>query len=340
MSGKTTIQQAADLPASPVGAITRRAEAGLADVIRAAYGTDAQYVILGDTDHGSRKLADRLLSREVLLAAAESGVTDIYLERDVKTQEAVIKLVGGDITPEQYADLTAGNNAHLPDERAYKIETEAPAILLAARLGIEVHMMDAHVRMKTGAEAEDEVYAGVTPEWMAENRAEFNEMRGTARTGQWEAFYADRVRADQELAHRIDATAEGRKGLIIYGEGHGSTYHDLDEHLKGASYKVDVYENDSEVRRFRSRFNEDPDFRHHYQDYTGDDSSGFHPGEDKPDLIVTLSDSGPDTLYQTSNTPDALKTAVEPMGFTDDIEGQKIIDHALNRAAANDYPSP
>ncbi len=340
MSDKTTVQQAADLPESPVGAITRRAQSTLADTIRAAYSTEAQYVILGDTDHRSRKLADRLLSRDVLLAAAESGVTDIYLERDVKTQEAADRLVRGDITAEQYADLTMGSFPSLTDERAYKIETEAPAILLAARLGMDVHMMDAHERIKTGDEAEDEVYAAVSPEWRAAHRSEFNELRGAARTGQWQAFFADRLDADRELAHRIDATAEGRKGLIIYGAGHGSTYHDIDEHLQGQSYKIDVYENNSEVTRFRSRFNEDPDFRHHYHDYSTDDSSGFHPGEDKPDLIVALSDSGPDTVYQTSNTPDALKTAVEPMGFTDDIEGQKIIDHALNRAAANDYPSP
>lgn len=330
------------MPASPVGAVTHRAQGSLADTVRAAYSTDAQFVILGDTDHGSKKLADRLLSRDVLIAAAEGGATDIYLELRPGYQASIDRLARGDITAEQYADETRDSNTHMsPDQlRAYKIETEAPAIQLAARMGMKVHAIDSNERLSGPDSVLDALHDSTTPEWRNDNRAEYNHMRHVGSKGQFEAYLAERSDADAGLAQRIGAISDGRKGLIVHGSAHGSYFNDLDEHLQGPSVKIDVYESGADIQAFRAEFSANPDDPALYQDYSTGDPDQKHMDEDKPELIVVLSDDGRDTVYQTPNKPDDLRAAVEPMGFSEDIEGQSVIDHAMNRAVESEYPSP
>lgn len=336
---QTVVQQAAALPASELGTLTARAELTLAQAVSIAGGDDTQFLILGDSAHGSSNLTAQMLSPEVVIAAAEQNFEVLCLEWPKKYQPLVDALIAGTIEPRAYAEKLLDDDGTITgmtheQSISHLLKIEVPAILLAARVGMEVHFVDTDLTVKTGAEAREALAASLDPAWIQKNRREYISLTSMVERNQDEFFYTQRF-DDRELAGRINAIAGDRKTLIIYGGQHGSQYNDFEEHLSGPAIRVAVYNQPKQLERYRAVVAEDLDNKYIYQN--DDDPERARYYEDKPELLVMLSGDpakgGAATLYQTTNTPDWLKTALAPLGFTADIEGQKIIDHALKRAA-------
>lgn len=333
----TRTQEAAYLPHDPVAGLTAYAAGHLTEVIKTAYGQGSQFVILGDTDHGSLKLAQVFYSPALIKAAAESGVTDIYIELPPSAQKFANSLLAGRMTNEDFANKMMEDmsftNLSTKDAFEKLANVMAPALIRAATYNINVHFVDREedtVKIAP-ADARELFRKRTNPIWQYYNRADFNIMAQSVEDGQTEINSLRRLSADKDLGHRIGEMAQGRKGLIIYGSAHGSYFNDLDEYLPGETIKIDVYEDLSFLKQFILDFQNSPtDPRHYFDNKADGDPDARREYEDKPELVFIMGDiqQGYGFVYQTVNTPPLLKDALAPMIFVPNDEGIKILHQA------------
>ena len=240
-------------------------ETGIKAPLGAIIAIMAQHVDVvhfGDTDHVTLEAIKIVGDPAMLAQLAGAGITEIMLEEHATKQYAVNEYKNGDMTRSEFADLAKGTwNKNTGEYTADLVDN-------ADSFGMEIHFVDPRVNRKTATTMEEE-----------------------------EKKHMETVVNDQGLAGNIDTALRGRKGLLIYGAGHGE--YDVSTDLNGAlqsSYaEIEVWEN-------RKKFEEDYAFNAEFE-------RDFFPKiaaikKEPPELVYFLDEK---KVYFTSDTPDAMK---------------------------------
>lgn len=197
------------------------------EMIRDA-ASQADTVLLGDTNHllGYEMALDKMNGS--LVDIAESGVTHIYLEFDVKMQEQFTALAEGRIGRDEFArnctDILAQGNPDYDRTHAETLMREkiAPLIENGEKMGITVHaadfrhgdeyntqIHDLETRIETMREAE-KGNAAPSDELLSLQR-ELLDLQDTKAHARLD---------DRDLAGLVHDTARGEKSIVLFGADH------------------------------------------------------------------------------------------------------------------------
>lgn len=323
-------------------------QVSFADVLRSGF-SNADNIVLGDTNHDDyQKIWGTLGETDTLIAAAESGVSNMYLELPHyrqglinEFQSSVMAGGNGDVAgfsqrfeheDDVVNDRSRWTFNEAEETQAFLQGSVAPLLAHAARFNIDVTAIDyekgraelqsmnetrrmlVDIRDETERiKATEDMSDPAITARLAQLRQQFQQ--GKESYGEIRRAYFNARHDDQDLAQTINQTAEGQKTLTMMGAVHGSRMNDFEEYLQGRSLKIDIavnresYEHEYSLKMANLR-GVNPDF-----------------GTDPPDLVYfieegvvsTTATTSPELLNQLSGLSSATQLQETP---TDSIPDQ------------------
>ncbi|MDB5491713.1 MAG: hypothetical protein JWO78_1562 [Micavibrio sp.] len=277
----------ADLPSYDSGLNGQQIQMPFSQVIKSV-GQNADLIMIGDTNHKDAGIRGLAVTRDNMVAMAESGISHLYVEIDQKLQPLAEKLIENKNDPHALAEFGREFNKDYGDatgnDNGIYTRQLAETILTGDKLGIKVHFANPGNGWKEYGEAER--YANENP-----NDAQGIEQR--LKLGRDARF------DDKQLAGFINETSRGEKSAMIYGSSHASRFGDFENSYDGRAVKVDVYNNPQQ-----------------YQEKMDIDKealalNGMKFNEDKPELVYFKESQ---TAAMTYNTPPEMSQNLRDNG--------------------------
>lgn len=260
---------------------------GLSEALKAV-GPQADNILIGETDHDNPQLMETLYNKDALVAYAESGVTNLYLEISKKQQPAVDLLAAGKVDRAGFEKSLKDHGMSLDGgaEDNALVDQLYSTVTTATKLGMSVHLADqgnGHSEMKKLMKAQTEALFDETLESQAlQAEKDFR----VARTN------------DTKTAEFMNATSQG-KALAIWGAAHGSQKDDWEEKLNGSSVKLDIYASRADYANRMAERDKD------------NERLGIHIGEDPPEMVYFVKEGEMDI---SDKAPENVKLAMQEVG--------------------------
>ncbi len=313
-----------------------------ADVLRMGYAK-ADNIVIGDADHDDyQKIWGTLGQTDTLIAVAESGVSDMFLELPHyrqglinEFQSSVMAGGNGDVAGFshrfEHEDDVINNRSRWSFNEAEETQSflqgsVAPLLAHAARFNIDAHAIDyekgrAELQLLNEArrtlvairdeteriKATEDISDPTIAARLTQLRQQFQQ--GTDVYTEARRDYFNARSDDQDLAQTINSTANGQKTLTMLGFVHGSRMNDFEEYLQGHSLKIDIAVNrESYERQYTQEMDKlrasNPDFGTDLPDlvYFIDEGVISTTAATSPELLSQLSGLSP-TVEQQQDTP-------------------------------------
>jgi hypothetical protein len=288
-----------DIPAYDSGLDGRGVKILFPDMIRmVAKNTDL--IVLGDTHHNNADVRGIASKEDNMVALANAGVSDIFIEYNQDLQPLADDLAAGEISRDKFTvEFDKHYHNVQGNEKGQVTSQVADMIQKGSELGIHIHFanpengQEAIRNLRKESERLDhDVLLAMWDETYEGKKIDF-ENRKNDITRRVKAAAIDRF-DDQQLAAFINQTAKG-KSVLIYGAGHGSRFGDFEKHLQMSVMKVNLFANPGMVKATEKLLK-------------GMNSEGIALGEEKADLVYFI-DNG--TVQTTCNTPPELARDLE-----------------------------
>ena len=314
------------------------------DVIRLGF-SNADNIVLGESDHDDyQRIWGALGQSETLTAVAESGVSNMFLElpfyRQGLVNEFQSRVASGDSVDigdfaqrfeheDDYEHNRSRWRFNVQDETQMFLQgTLAPLLANASQANIDVHAIDYEESLdelearnqarRTVVATRDEILRiqaneNTSDPAVAQRLERLHnqfQIEKAAYNNSRLAYYNAR-HDDQNLAHKVNDTAQGQKTLTMLGFVHGSRLNDFEEYLQGNSIKIDIAVSRERYAQEYSR----------QMDTIGKVNPDF--GNDPPELVYFL-DEG--VLATTVNTPPELARQIEQLSSSVPTQPDNAVD--------------